>query len=57
MNSAVWFKIAEDGKHDDGSWASVRFPKLLFPLKYKLTHSVGSLYSGRQYIRRDTSPT
>ncbi|KAK2765108.1 Esterase/lipase/thioesterase [Arachnomyces sp. PD_36] len=56
---AVWFKVAEDGKHADGSWATdplinevpykFTIPEALAPGNYVVRHEVWGLHSAWEY--------
>ncbi|PGG98974.1 hypothetical protein AJ80_09429 [Polytolypa hystricis UAMH7299] len=59
--SAVWFKIAEDGKHADGSWASTPYtftiPQNLAPGNYIVRHELWALHSAWDYPGAQAYPS
>ncbi|KAL1956063.1 hypothetical protein VTO42DRAFT_7658 [Malbranchea cinnamomea] len=64
---AVWFKIAEDGKHDDGSWASdplindvpyeFTIPEGLAPGNYIVRHELWALHAAWTYPGAQVYPS
>ncbi|PGG99931.1 hypothetical protein AJ79_08368 [Helicocarpus griseus UAMH5409] len=58
---AVWFKIAEDGKRDDGSWASTPYtftiPASLAPGNYIVRHELWALHAAWAYPGAQVYPS